>query len=214
MADFTVAKALAEDLVEKRELQLHEDCSNEDYDAWHAAEIKFEEEVGPKVFLALIAENDRLREDPGMRAIRSLRGDCEDLMAERDQLRAEVAGLRTGYEAYEQVNAELKAENERLRAGMKGDYDLDAWLDWTQEAEELRKDAEQWRALVGRAKSPVIGYTGCVICGAYTDHGGLPCPKTRAAANALAMENQRITPVEPLRVPHPLDAALGQGEQS
>ena len=33
---------------------------------------------------------------------------------ERDQLRAEIAGLKTGYEAYEQVNAELKAENERL----------------------------------------------------------------------------------------------------
>ena len=40
---------------------------------------------------------------------------CVDIQAERDQLRAEVAGLRTGYEAYEQVNAELKAENERLR---------------------------------------------------------------------------------------------------
>lgn len=35
--------------------------------------------------------------------------------AERDQLRAEIAGLRTGYEAYERVNAELKAENEALR---------------------------------------------------------------------------------------------------
>ncbi len=34
---------------------------------------------------------------------------------ERDQLRAEVAGLRTGYEAYEQVNSELKAEVEGLR---------------------------------------------------------------------------------------------------
>ena len=38
------------------------------------------------------------------------------LEANRDQLRAEVAGLRTGYEAYERVNAELKAENEELRA--------------------------------------------------------------------------------------------------
>ena len=35
--------------------------------------------------------------------------------AERDQLRAEVAGLRTGYEAYERVNAELKAEVEVFR---------------------------------------------------------------------------------------------------
>ena len=31
-------------------------------------------------------------------------------------LKAENAGLKTGYEAYERVNAELKAENEALRA--------------------------------------------------------------------------------------------------
>lgn len=37
------------------------------------------------------------------------------LEEERDQLRAEVAGLKTGYEAYERVNAELKAEVEGLR---------------------------------------------------------------------------------------------------
>ena len=34
---------------------------------------------------------------------------------ERDQLQAEIAGLRTGYEAYERVNAELKAEVGALR---------------------------------------------------------------------------------------------------
>ncbi|MBJ2237041.1 hypothetical protein JFT61_19705 [Pseudomonas fluorescens] len=44
------------------------------------------------------------------------------VLDERDQLRAEVAGLKTGYEAYERVNAELKAE-----------------------CESLRKDAERWR---------------------------------------------------------------------
>ena len=34
-------------------------------------------------------------------------------------LRAEVAGLRTGYEAYERVNAELKAEMEVLRKALE-----------------------------------------------------------------------------------------------
>ena len=82
--------------------------------------LRYVAAANPAAVLALIAENDRLREDPGMRAIRSLRGDCADLMAERDQLRAEVAGLRTGYEAYEQVNAELKAENEALRGAGAG----------------------------------------------------------------------------------------------
>lgn len=35
---------------------------------------------------------------------------AQEILAERDQLRAEVAGLKTGYEAYERVNAELKVE--------------------------------------------------------------------------------------------------------
>ncbi|MGY2256458.1 hypothetical protein [Pseudomonas reactans] len=47
-----------------------------------------------------------------------LLGEIQDLyqvITERDQLRVEVAGLRTGYEAYERVNAELKAEVEVFR---------------------------------------------------------------------------------------------------
>ena len=56
-----------------------------------------------------------------------------ETMAERDQLRAEVAGLRTGYEAYEQVNAELKAENERL------ERNRDMWKGQVErQTEELR----------------------------------------------------------------------------
>ncbi|WP_273507639.1 hypothetical protein [Pseudomonas sp.] len=42
------------------------------------------------------------------------------LEANRDQLRAEVVGLKTGYEAYERVNAELKAEVERLNKEREG----------------------------------------------------------------------------------------------
>ena len=50
------------------------------------------------------------------------------LEANRDQLRAEVAGLRTGYEAYERVNAELKAEVEGLRDDLdQVEYDANAW---------------------------------------------------------------------------------------
>lgn len=37
------------------------------------------------------------------------------LLEEIDQLKAENAGLRTGYQAYEDVNAGLKAEIEALR---------------------------------------------------------------------------------------------------
>lgn len=52
------------------------------------------------------------------------------------------------------VVLELIAENERLRAGMKGDYDLDAWLDWSREAAVLRKDADRYQWL--RDKSEAV----------------------------------------------------------
>lgn len=96
---------------------------------------------------------------------------AQSLLVERDHLQAEVAGLKTGYQAYEQVNAELKAEVEKLRKELAARHPF--------------KFAQE---------SPAIGFTGCVICGVYTDHGGLPCPKTRATAIA--------------------SLAIGKGEQS
>lgn len=106
MTDYTELKRLATRIVE---VQTSQDVPiSKLFDDFEAAAC-------PETILALIAENERLREDPGMRAIRSLRDDCADLMTERDQLKAEIAGLRTGYQAYERVNAELKAECEALR---------------------------------------------------------------------------------------------------
>lgn len=26
---------------------------------------------------------------------------------------------------------------------------------------------------------PTVGFTGCLVCGAFTDHGGLQCPRIR-----------------------------------
>ncbi|MEE8875963.1 hypothetical protein [Pseudomonas helleri] len=72
---------------------------------------------------------------------------------ERDQLRTEVAGLRTGYEAYERVNAELKAENERLRREREGKVLCDLELFETlrdaanTEADEHRKCMATYRPL-------------------------------------------------------------------
>lgn len=42
--------------------------------------------------------------------------------------------------------ARLEQECERLRAGLKGDYDLDAWLDWATEKESLLKQVEGLRS--------------------------------------------------------------------
>lgn len=84
--------------------------------------------VEPAAVLALIAENERLfklleRTVEQYVPLTELEGvpgwsrvvELVEVVAQRDQLRAEVAGLRTGYEAYERVNAELKAEVEALR---------------------------------------------------------------------------------------------------
>lgn len=74
--------------------------------------------------LTLIAENERL-ERKNSNQVETIRqyqdqvtgGDLSlgMLIAERDQLKAENAGLKTGYEAYERVNAELRGEIEELR---------------------------------------------------------------------------------------------------
>lgn len=73
----------------------------------------------PAAVLSLIAENERLHKliswqgDANIEVTISA-GQLMKHMDERDQLKAENAGLRTGYQAYERVNAELKAEVGRL----------------------------------------------------------------------------------------------------
>ena len=119
----------------------------------------------------LKADNERLRADyaglarfnPEWDRVAAAQDSVREHMAMVVQLKAEVAGLKTGYEAYERVNAELKAEVEKLRKELAARHPF--------------KFAQE---------SPAIGFTGCVICGVYTDHGGLPCPKTRATAIAHA----------------------------
>ena len=99
--------------------------------------------------MALIAENDRLSAQVRLAGVAAEmaahdtagRAVTEYLVVaqERDQLKAEIAGLKTGYEAYEQVNAGLKVEVE---------------------VEALRKDAERyrWLRIADWWRSPV-----CVI---------------------------------------------------
>ena len=68
-------------------------------------------------YLVLRAERDQLKAELATERQRRWDGN-ESAALERDEdvrkFRAEIAGLKTGYEAYERVNAELKAENERL----------------------------------------------------------------------------------------------------
>lgn len=46
---------------------------------------------------------------------------------------------------------EIISENSRLREGMKGDYDLDAWLAWVNEAEDSRSGQSTLHAEEGKA---------------------------------------------------------------
>lgn len=48
------------------------------------------------------------------------------------------------------------------------------------EIEALRKELAARHPFKPAQDGPAIGFTGCVICGAFTDHGGLQCPKMRA----------------------------------
>ncbi|WJM93356.1 hypothetical protein QDY63_10905 [Pseudomonas brenneri] len=116
-------------------------------------------------------------EDSHMRAIRSLRGDCADLIAERDQLRAEVAGLRTGYEAYERVNAELKAKNDAIRA---------AYMASGEREHELRVERETLRKAVTYA----VDMFSRVSSGDGSGHADIGRAVLRIAGAALGQGEQ------------------------
>lgn len=62
---------------------------------------------------------------------------------ELSDLRAELAGLKTGYEAYERVNAELRAECEKLRK--YGEEFASLAERRREQVEALRKDAERYQ---------------------------------------------------------------------
>lgn len=180
----------------------------------------------PAAVLALIAENEQLAKtaDCWDRLNVQNKALSDSFRAERDQaeqdykdvvgtielrdieiakLRTEVAGLRTGYEAYERVNAELKAEVEGLRKdleshkrmllsaaasfGALGEALGSEMDDDASELEglalELRKDAERYRAI--RDDIPHVDLGRAIV-----------------SANDAAEYDAAV------------DAAMGKGEQS
>lgn len=170
---------------------------------------EFEAVATPAAVLALIAENDSTRkhwqnESNNVQALMAevlrLNAECEHakligriaynfdgykaVLDERDQLRAEIAGLKTGYQAYERVNAELKAEVGALRGltetAQKG-------------AELLSKDAGRYRWLLQNWFTMSSEYMG-----------GVSFQTGRSRWSDLPDE----------AVSEAIDAALGQGEQS
>ncbi len=146
MADHSELKRLAEACAAAGEYSPG-DAWDEDrsYGPAEVAFLAFAPAATPMTVLALIADLEEARN--GMKhscAIR-LKKEIERLEGERDQLRAEVAGLKTGYEAYERVNAELKAEVEELRK--YGEEFAVLAERRREEADALRKDSESYRLL-------------------------------------------------------------------
>ncbi|EPB7008681.1 TPA: hypothetical protein SHT49_002575 [Pseudomonas aeruginosa] len=50
-----------------------------------------------------------------------------------------------------QAILKLIAEVERLRIGLKGDFDLDAWLEWTREKDQIKAEIEALRRFAAEA---------------------------------------------------------------
>lgn len=87
----------------------------ESIDSEQDACLRYVAAANPAAVLALIAEVERLRTAEG--DAMTYKAGMENVAQQRDQLKAENAGLKTGYEAYEQVVQGLKAEVEVLHAG-------------------------------------------------------------------------------------------------
>ena len=95
----------------------------------------FSAEATPEQVLALIAENDSSRKH-----WQNESNNVQALMVEVARLKAENAGLQTGYEAYERVNAELNAETEALRKGAERYRWLQQWYIEGRKRSEIHPD--------------------------------------------------------------------------
>ena len=221
MTDCTELKRLAEACVAAGEYLPGEAWAEDrGYCPAEVAFLEFAPVATPAAVLALIADNDRLREDPGMRAIRSLRGDCADLIAERDQLKAENEALKSDCRRLRSdITAwRLTVTAERAnRDAYKSELERLTGTAFAEELAALRKDAEKWK-IVQHAMDELQSdernasiWTVCSRLLISTAH------KLNSAVSTVTEEGVTIGEEEigDWRVTvERIDAALGQGEQS
>lgn len=143
-------------------------------------QLRAQAEQYDQALIKMAAERDQLRAELATERQRRWDGN-ESAALERDEdvrkLRAEIAGLKTGNEAYEQVNAEMKAEVEVLRK------DADRAAYWKQRAKsaeghlfsgdfraaamELHKysrfESTPWPELTGSQHALISSAAGAVI---------------------------------------------------
>lgn len=124
MTDYTGLKRLCTALISANEAYLTDSSSLENQERFHAADDALQDALPPEVVLAIIAENELLRESPGMGAIRSLRGDCADLMAECDRLKAEIEALREDAKRYRRMRATALKQDGVLADEFDAEFDI------------------------------------------------------------------------------------------
>lgn len=164
---------------------------------------QFHEDVDPETVLALIAENQAMagllqrfvdgeHEHEENQAERHMYfTEAQSLLALMNgELEAHTIVPDSAIKAIHAERDQLKAENEALRK--YGEEFAVLAERRREEVEALRKERDA-RHPFKPSNEPAIGYSdGCMVCGQWGGHFGLPCPKTRATA----------------------DAAMGNGEQS
>lgn len=67
------------------------------------------------------------------------------------------------------------------------------------EVEAQRKEIAALKPSPIRTDKTTIGYTGCVICGQYTDHGGLQCPNLACRSLSIELPAKPVPP-SPIRM--------------
>lgn len=163
-------------------------------------------QLGPNEAEDLLGHNDHLTELCEARARLVLRAESESETLrglyqmhkqtetrEMRDLKAELAGLKTGYEAYERVNAELRAECEALRVKLENpDPILIQCLDAAiAEQDHLEKDAARyrWTSTEGNWVAHMFGKWRAHI-GAYGDASPTEWYETREEAIDAAMSKE------------------------
>lgn len=107
----------------------------------------------------------------------------------------------------------LIAENERLSAGMKGDYDLDAWLKWTAGRDQLKADNEALHAQLERYAADPSG-SKVVACRAAAAGNLLPEHIFSDDAKSPALDSVFALYAENKRQAELLECAQGDLKQA
>ncbi|HFH3873764.1 TPA: hypothetical protein ACGJ1X_003933 [Pseudomonas aeruginosa] len=143
----------------------------------HKLDAQFIGEANPKTILALLDEIDGMkasgwrnhsvnyaRAEKCPQTLETAQAawdrDQELIEEQRQQIARDsqtINQLRQKLQSAEVDRDRLKAESDRLRQGMKGDYDIDAWLDWSKEKEQIKAENDALQGALHAVQAEVDG---------------------------------------------------------